>query len=262
MGAVVGWLLFLLLAGLLTAIAVVCLVPREAEAPPGPVLDAVRRTFARARRAATGGESGLARLQRELYNRAIEELPRSRSGAIHLPGRIDALVSSTDAVTVAGFEHVVESELADEVRAYVAKFAGAAVAVPDVHLSYDPTLRDGAVRIELSQPTVIDVAPAAPATEVFASPVLLLVADTGASATMLDRALVAGRSAACDLVIADPRVSGRHCEFARAGEAATVTDVGSTNGTSVNGAPISATVVLSPGDQVTIGTTTLTVTCR
>src|SRR3954462_2479201 len=96
LGALVGWLLVLVLAGFLTAIAVVCLAPRHTDDIPIS-LDAVGRALGRVRRAVTGGEGRLARVQRDLYERAIAELPRSRSGAIHLPGRVDALLSTAAA---------------------------------------------------------------------------------------------------------------------------------------------------------------------
>ncbi len=204
MGAVVGWLLVLVLAGILTAVVIVCLVPRDAETASPSVGDVLVRWAGRAGHYVTGGESQLARVQRELYNRSIEALPRSRRGAIHLPGRVDAVVSPADAAGIAGFEGVVERELADELRSYVAKFARTSVAAPTVRVTCDPTLRDGEVRIELSQPTVFDGPPPGPATEVFPSSVVLLVSDKGVAAPLLDRALVAGRSAACDLVVADP----------------------------------------------------------
>jgi hypothetical protein len=260
MAAVLGWLLVLIVAGALTAVGVRWLLPRDPDATAS-VAEGAQRAFERAARfLASGSESRLARVQRELYARAIEELPRSRGGAVHLPGRVEAVLSATDAAAIAGFEQVVEVELADELQAYVAKFSRLAAVKPAVHVSCDPSLPAGDVRIEMSQPTLFDGPPASGATELFPSSVLVLVSDRGGSVPLLDRALLAGRAATCDLVVADPRVSARHCEFARDGDGATVTDVGSTNGTAVNGAPITSTVTLQPGDQVRIGSTTLTVT--
>ena len=67
------------------------------------------------------------------------------------------------------------------------------------------------------------------------------------------------RSAApsgAECVLADPNVSRRHAELRRSPTGDwTIADLGSTNGIKVNGRRVSSTR-LSPGDQVTVGTTT------
>src|SRR3954447_2064919 len=57
---------------------------------------------------------------------------------------------------------------------------------------------------------------------------------------------------------ADTEISRQHARFRRldSGEVI-VEDLGSTNGTLVNGARISGPYVLSPGDRITVGKTTL-----
>jgi class 3 adenylate cyclase len=61
------------------------------------------------------------------------------------------------------------------------------------------------------------------------------------------------------LVLADERVSRRHCELrVRAGQLV-VTDTGSSNGTLVNGTPVSGTQVLHDGDELQIGDTRIEV---
>jgi len=64
--------------------------------------------------------------------------------------------------------------------------------------------------------------------------------------------LTAGRSAACDLTIDDSTVSREHAAFVRRGPAWWVVDLGSTNGTRVNGAR-AAEHPLQPGDRVEFG---------
>ena len=59
-----------------------------------------------------------------------------------------------------------------------------------------------------------------------------------------DIALVEGRY---------PSVSAHHCRFARRGEVLTVEDLGSSNGTLVNGQPIDGAVELAVGDLVRLG---------
>jgi hypothetical protein len=68
--------------------------------------------------------------------------------------------------------------------------------------------------------------------------------------------LVLGRSSACDLVLDDANASRRHAELRRRGDSVTIVDLDSTNGTAVNGKRIREQA-LTPGDKITIGTTTL-----
>jgi pSer/pThr/pTyr-binding forkhead associated (FHA) protein len=71
-------------------------------------------------------------------------------------------------------------------------------------------------------------------------------------------ALVLGRQTA-DLVIEDPQVSRRHALVRPAGDALEVEDLGSRNGTWVNGARVSGTARLAPGDRVRLGESTFEV---
>ena len=71
--------------------------------------------------------------------------------------------------------------------------------------------------------------------------------------------VVVGRSPGADIVIAASYVSGRHARFTRMGEALLVEDLGSTNGTTVNGQAVSGLVKLEAGDVVSIGDVTLRV---
>jgi hypothetical protein len=68
--------------------------------------------------------------------------------------------------------------------------------------------------------------------------------------------LVIGRLPECGGVLADSNVSRRHAELRRAGDSVVLTDLGSTNGTRVNGAPIRERVLVS-GDEVSVGSTRL-----
>ena len=57
----------------------------------------------------------------------------------------------------------------------------------------------------------------------------------------------------CDLVVALPRVSGHHCRLTRDDEGYVLEDLGSTNGTYVNGVRVSDVVRVNPGDAITFG---------
>ncbi|HEX2042231.1 MAG TPA: DUF3662 and FHA domain-containing protein [Acidimicrobiales bacterium] len=63
-----------------------------------------------------------------------------------------------------------------------------------------------------------------------------------------------GRLPECDIVLSDPNVSRRHAEVRRRGNDFVVVDLGSTNGTKVNGAGVRERR-LADGDDITVGGT-------
>jgi hypothetical protein len=64
--------------------------------------------------------------------------------------------------------------------------------------------------------------------------------------------LVVGRDPTCEWVIQDPRVSKRHAQLRWSGEGWTVDDLGSKNGTAVNGEPAGGSE-LRDGDTISFG---------
>jgi pSer/pThr/pTyr-binding forkhead associated (FHA) protein len=68
-----------------------------------------------------------------------------------------------------------------------------------------------------------------------------------------------GRSLGADIVVADEAVSRTHATFRVDGQTLVVEDLGSSNGTLVNGEPIDSPCRLAPGDIVTVGSTELEV---
>jgi hypothetical protein len=67
-----------------------------------------------------------------------------------------------------------------------------------------------------------------------------------------------GRSRECDVVLTDPNVSRQHAEIRPRGESWVLTDLGSTNGSSLNGRRIEAPEVVRRGDEIEIGTSLIT----
>lgn len=68
-----------------------------------------------------------------------------------------------------------------------------------------------------------------------------------------------GRGETCNLRPNSERVSREHAEFTIKNDTLHVRDLGSRNGTLVNGKPISESVLLTRGDQVTVGPLTFVV---
>jgi pSer/pThr/pTyr-binding forkhead associated (FHA) protein len=76
--------------------------------------------------------------------------------------------------------------------------------------------------------------------------------DAGHSHRAGDNALRLGRSPDNDIILRDPATSGHHARVERRGDEFWIVDLGSTNGTLVNGEPIQEKE-LNHGDRVTIG---------
>jgi hypothetical protein len=68
-----------------------------------------------------------------------------------------------------------------------------------------------------------------------------------------DRAVI-GRRPDCHLLIADDEeLSGTHCALVRVGDRLLLEDLGSTNGTQLNGVPVQGRHPLNDGDRIQIG---------
>jgi hypothetical protein len=67
-----------------------------------------------------------------------------------------------------------------------------------------------------------------------------------------------GRSRQCDVLLDEPNVSRRHAEIRPRGGSWVLTDLGSTNGSRLNGRKLDGSEVLKPGDEIELGTSLLT----
>jgi pSer/pThr/pTyr-binding forkhead associated (FHA) protein len=73
--------------------------------------------------------------------------------------------------------------------------------------------------------------------------------------TQLADAIEIGRDESTNLALDDDQASRRHARVSAQGDLAVVEDLGSTNGTYVNGQPIEGPRVVRPGDRIRVGLT-------
>lgn len=80
-----------------------------------------------------------------------------------------------------------------------------------------------------------------------------LVGPSGLRVELGQAAVIIGRHEDCDLMLLDDQASRQHAQVSPAGNGYVVEDLGSTNGTRVNGALVEDLVGLRDGDRIEIG---------
>ncbi len=83
-----------------------------------------------------------------------------------------------------------------------------------------------------------------------------IVLPTGDRIVLGEETLTIGRLPSCDIPVPDPNVSRKHAEIRPSGAGYVVVDLGSTNGTRVNGGTVNERK-LTDGDVIAVGTTRL-----
>ena len=134
-----------------------------------------------------------------------------------------------------------------------------------IRLNVDTSLAPGEVSLARAQPqkqrltegTLVSTSTSpAPDSLPAERPVALQV---GSETHIVDGSITLGRSSSSGLVITDSEVSRAHSEVAVVEGELIVRDLGSTNGTRVNGDVIAAPTKLSVGDVITVGNTEIRV---
>lgn len=184
----------------------------------------------------------------EIGRRLAREMDLRRTMGMHgviAPNVFTVALSDQDLERFDSFADALARELAEAAREH-AQIEGYGFLGPvEVILERAPDLRAGVFEVTAE---VQEAAGGFP-------PASLVLPD-GQRLPIGDDPLLLGRLPSCSVVIEDPNVSRRHAEVAREGDAVVLTDLGSTNGTRVNGARVGRHVLVD-GDKITLGTTTL-----
>jgi hypothetical protein len=89
-------------------------------------------------------------------------------------------------------------------------------------------------------------------------PLLILVSDAPGQAArtrwFLDQpSMIIGRHPSCEILLPDRQISRQHARFLRTKEGFTLEDLGSKNGTFLNGEPVTEPRMLTDGDNIQVG---------
>ncbi|WP_334144253.1 DUF3662 and FHA domain-containing protein [Rhabdothermincola sp.] len=183
----------------------------------------------------------------ELGRRLARELDDNRSvdvrGRTVVPNDFTIALSPEDHERFADIEDTLCRELCDAAREHARDESYSFLGPVAVELTVDPALRTGTF-------TIVSRMKEGPS-GVGAGSLLL---PNGERYVLDEHPVLIGRLDECDITILDANVSRRHAEIRPRGDGFVVIDLGSTNGTRVNGVPVSERE-LRDGDELTVGNT-------
>jgi hypothetical protein len=192
----------------------------------------------------------------ELAKRVLKEMDAGRTvgvSEVWAPNAFEFRLSPFDADRFEQAEAALVTELKEVVRENASERGWGLVGPPEITLEADPSLKKGEFRCRSSLLEGEEkVEPAPP------SAGMLVIHEDGETRSIVLAAetMTIGRLPECQITITDKGASRRHAQIRRKGDTYTLTDLGSTNGTRLNGQTIQ-TRELADGDRITIGTTVL-----
>lgn len=184
----------------------------------------------------------------ELGRRLVREMDDQRSvdvkGRRVVPNDFVIHLSPRDFTSFNEIGDVLRSELVEAAREYAREEGYHFIGPVRVDLVADDALRGGRFEVvaQLRQSK----------SGVGAGSVVL---PSGKRISLGDRAISVGRSSECTIAVADQNISRRHAEIRPGGRSYVVVDLGSTNGTLVNGTRIKGEQGLEDGDILSFGST-------
>jgi hypothetical protein len=227
----------------------------------------------------------------ELARKLAKEMDDHRTISIHrvyVPNEYTVYLAPPDREQFAGYEPQLRDELAEYLVEHARREGYTLATRPLVVLETEPELSVGEFGIAVAAsdapaeepepaaaPAVPVVPPPAPAaaaaipapegTMVYAPPAAepappppvrraAVLRWDGGVFQLGDAGATIGRSSDCDLVLADANVSRRHAEVRAGADGFTLVDLGSTNGSEVNGRRVRE-ATLAAGDVIVLGTT-------
>lgn len=186
----------------------------------------------------------------ELGRRLIREMDDHRSvdvkGQRIVPNDFTVLLSPSDHAGFADIETSLRTELVEACREYAREEGYHFMGPVAVELQIDNALKPG--RFGISSQLKQAEAGMRPGT---------IVMPSGDRVELTAEVNLIGRLADCAIVLSDGNTSRHHAKIHRAGSRFVISDLGSTNGTYVNGEQLTAGHRLADGDIITVGAVSL-----
>ena len=182
----------------------------------------------------------------EIGRRLVADMDENRSvdadGRRIAPNHFVVALNPNDLDQLSSFRAALETELVEAAKEY-ARDEGYVLRGPvTVKMSDDASIKTGRIQIT-SKVSAKESSPMAAS----------LVVTGRDPLPLADRTITIGRSPDCDISFDDANVSRRHAEIRVVLGAHVISDLGSTNGTQVNGVPITLERTLRDGDIITLG---------
>ena len=194
----------------------------------------------------------------ELAKRVMREMDSRKTVGVRdvwAPNHFVFSLSEEDGARFEQAEQALVAELQRVVRETALERGWGLVGPPGVELEVDEGLARGRFRCSaafVEGPG--EIPPAVPAAG--DAGLVLLEGDRVADTFRLGPATTIGRLSECEIVLTDPGASRKHAQIVRRDDGYAVSDMGSTNGTLVNGEPVRERLLVD-GDRITIGSTVL-----
>lgn len=190
----------------------------------------------------------------EIAKLIMKEMEAGRSvgvSEVWAPNRFVLSLSSEDAARYEQAEDAIVSELNRVIRETATEHGWGLVGPPEVEFEVDERLKRGDLVCVATLVAGEDESGVGGGGRSY-----VVIHEDGGERTvgLASDTMTIGRLADCDVVVSDKGASRKHAQLKRRDDGWTITDLGSTNGTRLNGQTIQSRV-LSDGDRITIGTT-------
>jgi hypothetical protein len=191
----------------------------------------------------------------EIAKRIMREMEDARSvgvSEVWAPNRFELALSSEDSARYEQAEDAIVSELKRVIRETAAERGWGLVGPPEVEFRVDERLKKGDLGCAASLVEGEDDDPTA------GHRASVVIREDGGERTVTlgSPTVTIGRLADCDVVLNDKGASRKHAQLRLREGTWTITDLGSTNGTRLNGQTIQSRD-LTDGDRITIGSTVI-----
>jgi FhaA, N-terminal domain/FHA domain len=188
----------------------------------------------------------------EIAKLIMREMEAGRSvgvSEVWAPNRFELSLSPDDAARYEQAEDAIAAELRRVIRESAAEHGWGLVGPPEVEFLIDEQLKRGDLRCAAALVEGEDDG---------GGHASVVVREDGGERTvpLSSDTVTIGRLADCDVVLKDKGASRKHAQLKRRDGSWTLTDLGSTNGTRLNGQTVQSRE-LSDGDTITIGTTVI-----